>query len=75
LKKFYYEIAQANHPEALDALLALIPLSNVLFGTDFPLRPASEAVEGVNNYRKLSNAQRRTIYRENAQRLIPRTSR
>ena len=75
LKKFYYEIAQANHPGALDALLALIPLSNVLFGTDFPLRPASEAVEGVNNYRKLSNAQRRTIYRENAQRLIPRTSR
>ena len=74
LKKFYYEIAQANHPGALDALLALIPLSNVIFGTDFPLRPAAEAVEGVNNYAKLSNAQRRVIYRENAQRLIPRLS-
>src|SRR5262249_62356092 len=72
LKKFYYEIAQANHPGAFDALLELIPLSNVLFGTDYPLRPASEAVEGLTNYRKLTDPQRRIIHRENAERLIPR---
>ena len=72
LRKFYYEIAQANHPGALDALLELIPLSNVLFGTDYPLRPASEAVEGLTKYNKVTNAQRRTINRENAERLIPR---
>jgi predicted TIM-barrel fold metal-dependent hydrolase len=72
LRKFYYEIAQANHPGALDALLEVIPLPNVLFGTDYPLRPASEAVEGLTKYSKFTNAQRRTINRENAERLIPR---
>src|SRR5206468_5913934 len=39
LKKFYYEIVRPTIPGALDALLELIPLSNVLFGTDYPLRP------------------------------------
>ena len=72
LRKFYYEIAQANHPGALDALLELIPLSNVLFGTDYPLRPVSEAVEGLTKYSKFTDAQRRTINRENAERLISR---
>jgi 6-methylsalicylate decarboxylase len=71
LRKFYYEIAQANHAGALDGLLALVPISNVLFGTDYPLRPASEAVEGVTAY-KFTDAQRRAINRENAERLVPR---
>jgi len=71
LKKFYYEIAQANHSGALDALLALVPISNVLFGTDYPLRPASEAVEGLSAY-KFTDAQRLAISRANAERLVPR---
>jgi 6-methylsalicylate decarboxylase len=70
LRKFYYEIAQANHSGALDALLALVPISNVLFGTDYPLRPASEAVEGLTSY-KFTDAQRTAISRGNAERLLP----
>ena len=72
LRKFYYEIAQANHPGALDALMELVPLSNVLFGSDYPLRPASEAVEGLTGYKPFTDAQRRAINRENAERLVPR---
>ncbi len=71
LRKFHYEIAQANHPGALDALLRLAPISNVLFGSDYPLRPASEVVEGVAAY-SFTDAQRRAIHRENAERLVPR---
>ena len=71
LKKFYYEIAQSNHPGALDALLRLAPVSNVLFGSDYPLRPISEAVEGMSKY-QFTAAQRAAIERENAQRLLPR---
>jgi predicted TIM-barrel fold metal-dependent hydrolase len=71
LRRFHYEIAQANHPGALDALLRLAPISNVLFGTDYPLRPASEAVEGVAAY-PFTDAQRRAISRDNAERLVPR---
>lgn len=71
LRKFYYEIAQANHPGALDALLRLAPASNVLFGSDFPLRPVSEAVTGVSKY-EFKNGQRSAIERDNALRLLPR---
>ena len=72
LKKFYYEIAQANHEGALDALVDLIPVTNLLFGTDYPLRPASEAVEGLAKYRRLTPDQRQSINRQNAERLLPR---
>jgi predicted TIM-barrel fold metal-dependent hydrolase len=71
LRKFFYETAQANHKGALDALLALIPASNVLFGSDYPLRPASEVVDGLAAY-DFTPAVRRAIDRENAERLIPR---
>jgi predicted TIM-barrel fold metal-dependent hydrolase len=71
LRQFHYEIAQANHAGALDALLRLAPISNVLFGSDYPLRPASEAVEGTTAY-AFTDAQRRAINRDNAERLVPR---
>jgi predicted TIM-barrel fold metal-dependent hydrolase len=71
LRKFFYETAQANHKGALDALLAVIPTSNVLFGSDYPLRPVSENVEGLGAY-SFTAAQRSAIERENAERLMPR---
>ena len=71
LRRFFYETAQANHRGALDALLAFVPMSNVLFGSDYPLRPVSEVVEGLAAY-DFTPAQRRAIERENAERLIPR---
>jgi predicted TIM-barrel fold metal-dependent hydrolase len=70
LGKFYYEIAQANHPGALAALTDLVPISQVLFGSDYPLRPISEAVHGVSVYH-FSNAERGAIERGNALRLLP----
>lgn len=71
LRTFHYEIAQANHPGALDALLRLAPVSNVLFGSDYPFRPASEAVAGLAAY-AFTDDQRRAIDRDNAERLVPK---
>ena len=71
LRRFFYETAQANHKGALDALLAVIPTSNVLFGSDYPLRPVSENVEGLGAY-SFTAAQRNAIERGNAERLMPR---
>jgi predicted TIM-barrel fold metal-dependent hydrolase len=71
LGRFYYEIAQANHPGALAALKDLVPISQVLFGSDYPLRPISEAVQGVAKY-KFSDGERRAMENENALRLLPR---
>ena len=43
----------------------------MLFGSDYPLRPVSENVDGLAAY-GFTAAQRNAIDRENAQRLMPR---
>jgi predicted TIM-barrel fold metal-dependent hydrolase len=70
-KKFYYEVAQGNTPAMLDGLFHMVPVSQVMFGSDFPFREAKEASDGLANY-KLGDADRRAIDYENAQRIMPR---
>ncbi len=50
LKKFYYDVAQGNTAAQLAALTRLAPISQLLFGTDYPFRPGSEAVQGLRNF-------------------------
>lgn len=71
LKKFYYDIAQAAHPMAMSALLNLVPLSQVLFGTDFPFRTSADHVKGM-AASGLTETQSQAIRRLNAVRLFPR---
>jgi len=71
VRKFYYETAQANQAGALAALLKVAPLSQVLFGTDFPFRPGAEEVEGLAAY-GFTAADLAAIERGNALRLLPR---
>jgi predicted TIM-barrel fold metal-dependent hydrolase len=70
LAKFHYDTAQANHPGALAALMQIVPVSQVLFGTDYPFRPGAETVDGLRQYFKADEL--RAIERENAMRLMPR---
>ncbi len=71
LRKFYYELAQANHTGALKALLQMAPIEQVLLGSDYPYRQVADVVEGVRNY-EFTDAQRQAIERDNAVRMIPR---
>ena len=50
LQKFYYDTAQGNHPGALDALRRIIPVSQILYGTDFPFRGGAEVSDGLSGY-------------------------
>jgi predicted TIM-barrel fold metal-dependent hydrolase len=70
-QRFFYEVAQGNTPAMLDGLLRMVPVSQVMFGSDFPYRDATEAVDGLKNY-KFSEADLRAIDYENAQRIMPR---
>src|SRR2546429_1684639 len=36
--KFYYDTAQASNPAAMSALSKVVPISQIVFGTDFPFR-------------------------------------
>lgn len=71
VRKFYYDTAQANHPGALAALLKLAPVSQVMFGTDFPFRPGAEVVDGLAQY-GFAAAELQAVERGNALRLMPR---
>lgn len=71
LKKFYYETAQGNTPMQLAALTRMIPVSQILFGSDYPYRPAQECVEGLDAY-GFKRADLTAIEHGNAMRIMPR---
>ena len=71
LKRFYYDTAQAANPMALSALLKLIPISQVVFGTDVPFRTSIDNVKGLGAF-GFNPADLSAIERDNAARLLPR---
>jgi len=70
LKKFHYDTAQGNHAGALAALTKLVPIPQILFGTDFPFRPAADEIDGLAAFR-FKSRDLRAIERDNAIRLMP----
>jgi predicted TIM-barrel fold metal-dependent hydrolase len=72
LKKFYYEVAHGAKAPALDALRDLAPMSQILFGSDVPIRDYELTTDGLDRYPGFSPADLRAIYRGNAEQLFPR---
>lgn len=71
LTKFYYDTAQGHHEGALKALLAIIPVSQVLYGTDFPFWDGRKVSEGLAKG-GFTPSERMAVDRDNALRLFPR---
>ncbi len=71
-KKFYYETAHASKPAALDALKDVAPVSQILFGSDVPIRAYDLTTVGLDEYPGFSASDWRAINRGNAERLWPR---
>jgi 6-methylsalicylate decarboxylase len=72
LTRFYYDTAQTSNKAAMSALTAIIPTSQILFGTDFPYRTASDHVKGLRSSGVFTDAQIMEIEHDNAVRLLPR---
>ena len=70
LQRFYYDVAQVAHPVPMAALMTMLPLSQILFGTDFTFRTASEISAGLAQS-NLSAHELRAIHRDNAAKLFP----
>jgi predicted TIM-barrel fold metal-dependent hydrolase len=70
IQRFYYDVAQVAHPVPMAALKAMLPLSQILFGTDFTFRTATEISEGLSQC-NLSETELRAIHRDNAAKLFP----
>ncbi len=69
-RKFHYELAQGNTPGQIAALLKMVPLAQVLYGTDFPFRPGAEVNAGIAAY-GFSAADIETIECGGALKLLP----
>jgi 6-methylsalicylate decarboxylase len=70
MQKHYYEIAQGNTPGQFAALMKMVSISQVMFGSDYPYRDAKEAVDGLVGY-KFSAADQLAIDNGNALKMFP----
>ncbi|MBL8385987.1 MAG: amidohydrolase [Burkholderiales bacterium] len=70
LRQFYYDTAQASNPVAMASLTQFIPISQIVYGTDYPYRTAAEHTRGLAQI--FSGADLRAIERDNALRILPR---
>jgi 6-methylsalicylate decarboxylase len=71
LKRLYYDIAVSGYRPTIAALTALIPTSQILFGSDFPYRGLDETADTMPQI-GLSEADLNAIGRDNALSLLPR---
>jgi 6-methylsalicylate decarboxylase len=71
LHRFHYDVAQVAHPAALAALTKFAPISQILWGTDYPFRFGWEYVKALGEYGFNADELRR-IERDNALALLPR---
>ena len=72
LRKMYYDTAQTANPIAMRALRTLVPVSQIVFGTDFPFRTTGETGRGLITCGVFNSQELQAIDRENAVRLLPR---
>jgi 6-methylsalicylate decarboxylase len=70
LARLYYDIAGTAYPPAIAALTKLVPVTQILFGSDNPFVPLQETARRMNEL-GLSTAEIRAIGRDNAIALLP----
>jgi 6-methylsalicylate decarboxylase len=71
LKRQYYDTASASNPTSLNALMSVVPSSQVLFGSDFPFLSAGDTASDL-AHSGLPDKTVEAINRENAVRLFGR---
>jgi len=70
LKRFFYDTAQVSNTVTINALAQLVPVSQIVYGTDFPYRTAAEHTSGLAE--RFKGDDLKAIDRENALRILPR---
>jgi predicted TIM-barrel fold metal-dependent hydrolase len=72
VQRFYYDTAQATDKIPMTALKMLVPMSQIVFGSDFPYRTSKEHVEGLKSSGVYNAAELAAIDWQNSARLLPR---
>jgi predicted TIM-barrel fold metal-dependent hydrolase len=75
LQRFYYDTAQAFNPYTLPTFTKVVPMSHILFGSDYPFgQGAGTVAKGLSAY-GFTSAELAAIERGNALALFPRLGR
>ena len=72
LRRMYYDTAQATNPVAMRALRQVVPVSQIVYGTDYWYRSAAETSRGLMTNKVFTADELRAINRGNAERILPR---
>jgi predicted TIM-barrel fold metal-dependent hydrolase len=72
LRKCFYDTAQISNPVSLAALRKVIPVSQILYGTDYWYRASAETARALDASKVFSAEELRAIHRGNAERILPR---
>ncbi len=70
--KCFYDTAQSSNEVSMGALKKVVPMSQIVFGTDYPFRTADDHVQRLIKGGVFSPAELAQIYRSNALPLLPR---
>jgi len=75
LERLYYDVALSAHPVPFAALRRIAPITQILFGSDWPFTPEAGVARNIHQLTQangLSEDEARAIARENAERVFPR---
>jgi 6-methylsalicylate decarboxylase len=72
LQKFYYDTSSAVNPLGVGGLRKMVPLSQIMFGGDFPFVVSAEQVHLLKECHVFSDAELPAIFSGNAARLFPK---
>ena len=78
IRRFFYDTAQQTNPVALNALRRVVPVSQIVFGTDYPESASGGRAEPLLDHAAglagvFSGAELRAIESDNALKLFPNT--
>jgi predicted TIM-barrel fold metal-dependent hydrolase len=74
MQKFYYDTAGSSNPVTLGGLRKFVPLSQILFGTDYPFASSAEQLHLLKECAVFNPSELQAIYSGNAVRFLPRLS-
>jgi len=75
LERLYYDVALSAHPVPFAALRRIAPITQILFGSDWPFTPEAGVARNLHQLTTangLSEGEARAIARDNAERVFPR---
>ena len=72
LQKLYYDTAQASNPIAMGALKKLVPIPQIVFGSDYWFRTMEETAINLTRSQVFNAEELRAINRGNVERMLPK---